>query len=47
MNILRYMKSHWRIDDFGRGKSKVAKSRHKRILKKQALREYFKDLFKE
>lgn len=44
MNIKKYMKSHYRIEDFGRGKSKVSKARHRRIIKKKSLKELFKDL---
>lgn len=44
--LLKYMKSNWKIDDFGRGKSKVAKNRHRRIIKKNSLREFLKDLSK-
>lgn len=45
MNLLvKYMKSHWKSDDFGRGKSKVAKARHRRVIKKKSLREFFKYL---
>jgi hypothetical protein len=32
---LRIMKSSYKVEDFGRGKSKVSKARHKRILKKK------------
>lgn len=40
----KYMKSHYKIDDFGRGKTKTAKSRHKRIIKRKSLKEFLKDL---
>lgn len=41
--LLKYMKSHWNIDDFGRGKSDKAKARHKRKIKKQAKLRFKKD----
>lgn len=44
--LLKYMKSNWKVEDFGRGKSKVAKQRHRRIIKKKSLNEFLKDLFK-
>lgn len=37
------MKSHWKSDDFGRGKTKTAKARHKRAIKRKSLREFLKD----
>lgn len=44
MSIIKYMKSHWKSEDFGRGKNKTSKTRHRRIIKKKSLREFFKDL---
>ena len=38
------LKSDWKCDDFGRGKSSVAKSRNRRFIKKKAIREFLKDL---
>ncbi len=40
------MKSGYKIDDFGRGKSKVSKSRHRRVIKKKSNRELLYDLNK-
>lgn len=37
---LRIMKSSYKVEDFGRGKSKVSKARHKRILKKKNKKYY-------
>jgi len=46
-NILtHYMKSNWKVEDFGRGKSPVSKARHRRIIKKKANREFLNDLNK-
>jgi hypothetical protein len=44
--LLKYMKSNWKSEDFGRGKSKVAKARHRRSLKRKANRELLNDLNK-
>lgn len=44
MSILKYMKSHWKVYDFGRGKNKTSKARHRRFLKKKSIREYLRDL---
>ena len=45
MNLLtKYMKSHYKIEDFGRGKNKTSKARHRRVIKKKSLREFIKDL---
>jgi hypothetical protein len=41
--LLKYMKSCWKSEDFGRGKSKVAKARHRRIIKRKANREMLND----
>lgn len=38
------MKSDWKSDDMGRGKSKTAKSRHRRVIKKKANRCFKYDL---
>lgn len=45
--IGKYQKSHYKVEDFGRGKSKVAKARHRRTIKRKSLREYFKNLNNE
>jgi len=45
--IKKYMKSHWKCEDFGRGKSKLTKSRHRRTIKKKASREFEKDINKD
>lgn len=47
-NILhRYKKANWNSDYFGVGKSKNAKSRWRRILKKLAKRKFESDMKKE
>lgn len=33
----RLMKSNWNVEDFGRGKSKTSKARHKRSLKRKTI----------
>lgn len=33
----RLMKSNWNEEDFGRGKSKTSKARHKRRLKRKTI----------
>lgn len=45
--IKKYMKSHWKSDDFGRGRNATAKARHKRIIKKKAYNDMRKDFDKE
>lgn len=37
MSWVKYMKFHWKIDDFGRGKNKTSKARHRRIIKENLL----------
>jgi len=44
--LLRYMKSNYKIEDFGRGKSRIAKGRQRRIIKKKSYREFNNDLSK-
>jgi hypothetical protein len=44
--LIKYLKSNYRVEDFGRGKSKVSKARHRRRLKKRAYREFLTDLLK-
>lgn len=47
-NILhRYKKANWNSEDFGRGKGKVSKGRHRRRLKKLAKRRFETDMKKE
>jgi len=43
MSYTKYLKQHWRSDDFGRGKSIVAKARQRRVIKKQAKRHFNKE----
>ena len=43
-NYTKYQKQQWRVEDFGRGKSVVAKARHRRTLKKQAKRQFYKEV---
>jgi hypothetical protein len=43
----KYEKSDWKSDDFGRGKNKTSKSRHRRAIKKKAKNIFEKDLGKE
>lgn len=46
-NLLgKYQKQHWGIEDFGRGKSPTSKARHRRTIKKKALRCFINDLKK-
>lgn len=42
--INKYQKSHYKVEDFGRGKSVVAKARHRRTIKKKALREFNREV---
>jgi hypothetical protein len=42
--LKKFMKAHYKCDDFGRGKSPTAKKRHRRTIKKKSLREFFKSL---
>ena len=45
--LLKTMKSNYQTDDFGRGKSEVAKGRHRRAIKKRAKNRLSKDLGKQ
>lgn len=43
-NLLKkYMLKDYKVDDFGRGKSKTAKNRHKKHIKRKANAELEKD----
>lgn len=44
--LLKTMKGNWQSDDFGRGKTKLAKGRHRRAIKKRAKNRLFKSLNK-
>lgn len=43
-NFTKYQKQQWRVEDFGRGKSVIAKARIRRILKKQTKRQFYKEV---
>ncbi len=40
----KYQKSDWKCDDFGRGKTRTSRSRHRRAIKKIVLRKLKKEL---
>lgn len=47
MNILKYMKSHWKLEEFYSSKTNGnTKARLRRALKKKAMRELLNDINK-
>lgn len=45
--IKKYMLSDGKVFDFGRGKNKTSKKRHRRIIKRKSKREFIRDFDKE
>jgi EAL domain-containing protein (putative c-di-GMP-specific phosphodiesterase class I) len=42
--LKKYYMSHYKVEDFGRGKNNTSKKRHRGIIKSKANREFTKDI---